>query len=100
MLLFQFVAVLAATLFTGAAIYINVAEHPERMGCVTAVAARVVGPSYRQATTMQAVLAVISTVIAIGAPTSPALSWRGSSGAVFIFAVVRFTLLVIMPTNK
>ena len=39
MLAFQFVAVLAATLFSGAAIYINVAEHPARMGCGTAIVA-------------------------------------------------------------
>jgi len=46
---FQFIAVLAATLFTGAAIYINVAEHPARMECGTVVAATVFGPSYRRA---------------------------------------------------
>jgi hypothetical protein len=45
----QFIAVLAATLFAGAAIYINVAEHPARMECGTAVAATVFGPSYRRA---------------------------------------------------
>ena len=35
MLTFQFLAVLAATLFTGAAIYIDFAEHPARMECGT-----------------------------------------------------------------
>jgi hypothetical protein len=49
MLVFQFIAVLAATLFTGAAIYISLAEHPARMECGTAVAATVFGPSYRRA---------------------------------------------------
>ena len=48
MLAFEFVAVLAATLFAGAAIYINVAEHPARMGCGTELAATVFGPSYRR----------------------------------------------------
>jgi hypothetical protein len=59
MLVFQFIAVLAATLFTGAAIYINVAEHPARMEWGTAVAAKVFGPSYRRAAVMQAVLALV-----------------------------------------
>ena len=30
--LIQFIAVLASSLFTGAAIYINLVEHPARMG--------------------------------------------------------------------
>jgi hypothetical protein len=38
MLTFQFLAVLAARLFTGVAIYINFAEHPARIKCRTAVA--------------------------------------------------------------
>jgi hypothetical protein len=67
MLVFQFIAVLATTFFTGAAIYINVAEHPARMECGTAVAATVFGPSYRRAAVMQAVLALVATAGAIGA---------------------------------
>jgi hypothetical protein len=96
---FQFLAVLAATLFTGAAIYINVAEHPARMECGTPVAATVFGPSYRRAAVMQAVLALVSTASAFGAWfTGAPAAWL--IGAILIFAVVPFTLLVIMPTNK
>src|SRR5271169_5455380 len=99
MLVFQFIAVLATTLFAGAAIYINVAEHPARMECGTAVAATVFGPSYRRAAVMQAVLALVSTASAIGAWFMGAsLAWL--VGAVLIFAVVPFTLLVIKPTNQ
>jgi hypothetical protein len=53
MLGFQFVAVLAAVLFTGAALYINLVEHPSRMECGTQLAATVFGPSYRRAAVMQ-----------------------------------------------
>jgi uncharacterized membrane protein len=99
MLVFQFIAVLATTLFTGAAIYINVAEHPARMECGTALAATVFGPSYRRATVMQALLALVATAGAIGAWfTGAAAAWF--IGALLIFAVVPFTFLVIMPTNK
>jgi hypothetical protein len=44
MLAFQFVAILAATFFSGVAIYINLAEHPARMECGTEVAAALFGP--------------------------------------------------------
>src|SRR5438445_7253028 len=99
MLVFQFIAVLAATLFTGAAIYINVAEHPARMECGTAVAATVFGPSYRRAAVMQAGLAVIAAAAAMGAWwRSAAVSWL--IGALPIFAVIPFTVFVMMPTNK
>lgn len=95
----QFIAVLATTLFTGAAIYINVAEHPARMECGTALAATVFGPSYRRAAVMQASLALVAAAGAIGAWFMGAgAAWL--AGALLIFAVVPFTLLVILPTNK
>jgi hypothetical protein len=96
---FQFVAVLAATLFTGAAIYINVAEHPARMECGTALAATVFGPSYRRAAVMQAALALVAAAGAIGAWfVGAGVAWL--VGALLIFAVVPFTIFAIMPTNK
>lgn len=99
MLILQLTAVLAATLFTGAAIYINLVEHPARMECGTAVAATVFAPSYRRAAVMQAVLALVSAASAVGAWfAGAAASWL--IGALLIFAVVPFTLVVIMPTNK
>ena len=99
MLVFQFVAVLAATLFSGAAIYINFAEHPARMECGTELAARVFGPSYRRAAVMQIILALAAAIAGVGAwfmgaPLSCIV------GALLIFAVVPFTLLAILPTNK
>lgn len=95
----QFVAVLAATLFAGAAVYINVAEHPARIECGTAIAATVFGPSYRRAAVMQVFLALVATAAGvaawlIGAP----LPWL--FGALLIFAVVPFTLLAIRPVNN
>jgi uncharacterized membrane protein len=97
--LFHFLAVLATILFTGAAIYINVAEHPARMECGTVVAVSVFGPSYRRAAVMQVILALIATVSAISAWILGAgVSWL--VGGLLIFAVMPFTLIVIMPTNK
>src|SRR5215475_4643719 len=95
----QFVAVLATTLFAGAAIYINLVEHPARMSRPTAIAASVWAPSYERATFMQASLAIIGSI-------AGATAWllEGEPvwlvGACFIAAVVPVTLIVIFPTNK
>lgn len=96
---FQFVAVLTATLFSGAAIYINLVEHPARMECGTKLAASVFGPSYRRAAAMQATLAIAATIAGIGAWFRDArIAWL--VGALLIFAVVPFTLITIRPTNN
>jgi hypothetical protein len=50
----EFVAVLACALFTGAAFYINLVEHPARMQCGVEIAATEFAPGYRRATAMQA----------------------------------------------
>jgi hypothetical protein len=96
---FQFVAILASTLFSGAAIYVNLAEHPARMECGTQLAVTVFGPSYRRAAVMQIILALTATIAGISAwfLGAPRLWFVG---AVLIFAVIPFTLIVIMPTNR
>jgi Domain of unknown function (DUF1772) len=96
---FQFVAILTATLFSGAAIYISLVEHPARMECGTELAATVFGPSYRRAAKMQAMLAAASTIAGIGSWFMDArVAWL--VGALLIFAVVPFTIIAIRPTNN
>jgi hypothetical protein len=96
---FGFMAVLAATLFSGAAIYVSLVEHPARMECGTELAATVFGPSYRRAAVLQAILALAATIAGIGAwLLDGRLAWFG--GALLIFAVVPLTLIAIGPTNK
>ena len=96
---FQFLAVLCCILFAGAAIYINLVEHPARMGCDTKTAVTVWMPSYKKATAMQAPLAVIS-FLAGGAVwlLGGGLLWL--IGAVLIGLVVPFTFIAVMPTNN
>jgi len=43
----EYIATLSSTLFTGAAIYINLVEHPARMGCDTKIAFTQWAPSYK-----------------------------------------------------
>jgi hypothetical protein len=57
--IFETVATLAGGIFTGAAVYINLVEHPAGMQCGTTFAATEFGPSYCGASVMQASLAAI-----------------------------------------
>lgn len=92
------VAALAASLFAGAAIYINLVEHPARLACGTELAARQFAPSYKRATVMQVSLALVATLAGLGNWLIGAdAAWL--AGALLIFAVIPFTLIVILPTN-
>lgn len=94
----EFIAVLSCTIFTGAAIYINLVEHPARMGCDTKTAATVWAPSYKRATVMQASLAILSFLSGVSAwLLGGSVIWL--IGAVVIGLVVPFTFIAIMPTN-
>ena len=95
----QIIVTLAAGLFTGAAIYINLAEHPARMECGTELAVTVFGPSYKRAARMQVFLIIVSTLGGLAAwLISGRLLWL--IGAILIGAVIPFTLIAMMPTNK
>jgi hypothetical protein len=95
----EFVAVLACSLFTGAAVYLSLVEHPARMECGVEIAATEFPPSYRRATVMQAILAAIGLVSSIATWLAGA-SVLWVVGRVFLGSVIPFTLIVILPTNK
>jgi hypothetical protein len=94
----QFVATISCAIFAGAAIYINLVEHPARMSCGTRIAVIVWAPSYKRATVMQAPLAILSSIAGVSAwLLGGGIMWF--AGAVLIGLVVPFTFLAIMPTN-
>ncbi len=66
-LIAEFVAVLACGLFTGAAVYLSLVEHPARMECGVEIAATEFPPSYRRASVMQATLAAVGMLSSIAA---------------------------------
>jgi Domain of unknown function (DUF1772) len=94
----EFIAAVCAALFAGAAPYINLAEHPARMGLETRIAALQWAPSYKRATWMQVPLALLSFLGGV-------VAWLMGAGtgwlvaAVLIGVVIPFTLIAIMPTN-
>ena len=92
-------AALLCTLFTGAALYINLVEHPARLSCGTEAAARQWAPSYRRAAIMQATLAMAAAVTGVATWFhGEGIAWLW--GGLVILAVVPFTLVVIRPTNE
>lgn len=92
-------ATVAAGLFAGAAVYVTAVEHPARVECGQLLAIKEFGPSYRRGAIMQAGLAVLGLLASV-------VAWYQGSGAgwlvggLLLGALVPFTLVVIMPTNR
>lgn len=66
-MLLEMLATLSAGLFAGAAIYINLVEHPARMECGTDLAVTEFAPSYRRAAVMQGLLGAAGFLVAAAA---------------------------------
>jgi Domain of unknown function (DUF1772) len=91
-------ALTVAALFTGAAIYVNVAEQPARLMLDDRALLTEWKPSYKRGAAMQASLALVGFVLGMVA------WWQGSHpgfviGALAIIAPWPWTLLVIKPVN-
>lgn len=90
-------ALVCAALFTGAAFYINFAEHPARMDLDTGAALTQWKPAYKAGFVMQASLAVVSGAAALLAGFSSGLMW--SVAGVLMLLNWPYTLFVILPLN-
>ena len=95
----EFVAVLSCSLFTGAAVYVSLVEHPARMQCGVEIAATEFPPSYRRGTVMQVTSATLGLLSSIAAWLSGATFWW-LVGGIVLGSVIPFTLIAILPTNK
>src|SRR5215813_15546203 len=93
------IAVVCAGLFSGAALYVTLVEHPARMACGPELAVREFAPSYKRATLLQLPLALV------GSLAGGLAAWRQANtrllvASILLMAVVPFTLVAILPTNN
>ena len=91
-------ALVTAALFTGAAVYINRAEQPARLGLDDRALLQEWKSSYARGFTMQAALAVIGFVLGVLEWLTTG-NWLWLAGAIVLVANWPFTMFVIMPVN-
>lgn len=92
-------ALIAAALFAGAAIYVGAVEHPARQTLPAGAALAQWKPAYRRGAIMQASLALAGFALGLFAWWQTS-GWLWALGAVVLVANWPYTLFVIMPTNR
>lgn len=97
-MMFGLLGLIAAALFTGAALYINVAEQPARLTLDTPALLTEWKPAYKRGAAMQAPLALLGCVLGL-------IAWGATShpgflvGGIAMLAQMPWTLIVIKPIN-
>jgi Domain of unknown function (DUF1772) len=97
-MVFGLLALIGAAIFTGVALYVNIAEQPARLLLDDRALLIEWKPSYKRGAAMQAPLALVGCLLGL-------IAWRQTShpgflvGAVAIIAPWPWTLIGIKPTN-
>lgn len=94
----EILATLFSGTFFGAALYINLAQHPATIKVGGDFASKFFPPMYAKASTLQVFLALAGTILGV-------LAWLYSQeilwliGALFLVSVVPITIFLIKPIN-
>ena len=97
-MIFGLLALIAAAIFGGVALYVNIVEQPARLSLDDRSLLAEWKPSYKRGAAMQAPLALVGFLLGV-------LAWGQTShagfliGALLIIAPWPWTLIVIKPTN-
>jgi len=92
-------ALTVAAVFSGAAIYVSVAEQPARLGLDDKALLREWQPSYKRGAAMQASIAIVAFLLGL-------IAWWQTAGFAFLLGAILiilpwpWTLMIMMPTNK
>ncbi len=92
-------ALIGASVFAGAAAYINFSEQPARLALDDAAMLKQWKPSYAKGFRMQASLALISGLLGL-ASFAVTQNYAALAGGLLMLANWPYTLIVIMPVNK
>jgi hypothetical protein len=92
-------ALIAASLFAGAAVYVNVAEQPARLELGDGALLTEWKSAYKRGLVMQAPLALAGSLLGLLAWWQTQ-DWGWFFGAVILVANWPYTLFAIMPTNN
>lgn len=98
-MLFGILALVVASMFTGAAIYVMFVEHPARSVLEVSAQIEAWKPSYARSSAMRASLAMIGFCLgAVAAWQTHDMRWAG--GAILLVASWPFTVIMLVPTNN
>jgi hypothetical protein len=95
----KFLTLFSSGIFTGAAFYLTTVEHPARMSLGVESALEEFRSSYKRAASQQRGLAIVC-FLSSAAVAMLTHDWLWLLGGSLVGAVVPFTLLFIMPTNR
>jgi len=95
----KLLALLSSGMFAGASFYLTTVEQPARMSLGAAAALEEFRPSYKRAAPQQAALAIVCFVCGVWLAWLTS-HWLWPLGGSLLGAVVPFTFLFLMPTNR